>query len=173
MSEPKLGQLIEGDAERDAIHVAIIPAVAGDRLLPGAKVGRDEDGLYVTRVEPLGIVDPFLNRPVELKDRFWLFLFPNTVTGMRHHWEHPAFVGDEARSASKEWLHRKAEEFDWSYEELVDLAKTHWKHGDLFCGDYEGYDFNRYYPEIRLHIQIATGMTLPETDEDDYFRCAC
>ena len=35
MNEIKLGKLIDGPAERDAIHIAIAPVVANERLKPG------------------------------------------------------------------------------------------------------------------------------------------
>ena len=101
---PQLGRLIEdGDRRRDAIHIAIAPVTAAQRLAPGQHVGLVQDG-NLELVGPcdnnIGIVDPFLVEEVELGQRFWLFLYPNTVTGMRHIWAHPAFAA--AAAAVKE-----------------------------------------------------------------------
>ena len=91
---PQLGKLIEdGDRRRDAIHIAVIPVTATVNLKPGEHVGLIEDGNEL--VAPcecnIGIVDPFLSKDVEPQQRFWLFLYPNTITGMRHVWTHPSF----------------------------------------------------------------------------------
>ena len=37
----KLGSLIDGPAQRDAIHIAVAPVVAGEPLLPGQHGGLD------------------------------------------------------------------------------------------------------------------------------------
>src|SRR4051794_34315639 len=99
MSESvQVGRLITGNPGRDAIHVAVAPVTAGDDgMEPGAGagfVGRDRDTAYlVGRGEgAVGIVDPFLTEPVRRGQRFYLFLFPNTVTSLRHVWTHPAFA---------------------------------------------------------------------------------
>ena len=91
---PVLGKLIEGVAFRDAIHIAVYPAIAGEDLEPGERVGFLDDGLMYCHADDsknIGIVDPFLHQGVGEGYKFWLCLFPNTVTSLRHVWTHPAF----------------------------------------------------------------------------------
>lgn len=91
----RLGKLIEdGERRRDAIHVAVAPVTAVERLSPGQHVGLVREGdveLVGSCAEPIGVVDPFLTADVEPGQRFWLFLYPETITGLRHVWTHPAF----------------------------------------------------------------------------------
>lgn len=95
MDQIKVGKLCEPDAGRDAIHVAIFPATAQRILAPGQYVGFVEDGntelVGTATVHKIGIVDPFLKQMVQRGDRFYVFLFPQTITGLRHVWSHPAF----------------------------------------------------------------------------------
>lgn len=99
------GRLIQdGDRRRDAIHMAVAPVTATVRLAPGQHVGLvDLDN--VERVgptdSPLGIVDPFLREEVEPGQRFWLFLYPDTITGLRHIWSHPVFAAAAAAVQEK------------------------------------------------------------------------
>jgi hypothetical protein len=90
---PALGKLIESNAFRDAVHIAVAPVVAGETLSPGrhVKLGDDLRATSGGASETIGIVDPFLTADVQQGQRFWLFLYPNTVTGLRHAWTHPAF----------------------------------------------------------------------------------
>ena len=103
---PRLGQLAEfGDRRRDAIHVAVAAVKAAARLRPGEHVGLVEEA-NLELVGPcdrnIGIVDPFLPGEVEPGQRFWLLLYPGTITGLRHVWTHPAFQA--AAAAVKERL---------------------------------------------------------------------
>jgi len=87
-----LGTIIGPDEKRDAIHLAVFPAVAGTDLRPGQHVIL-EDGvaLPVPRGEGFGIVDPFLLVKVKAGWRFWLVVYPREITSLRHVWEHPSF----------------------------------------------------------------------------------
>lgn len=92
MNVPDVGNLIDtNDARRDAIHVAVAPVEAAEDLLPGQHVGLVA-GRASAEAESIGVVDPFLTSPVLKGQRFWLFLYPNTVTSLRHVWTHPAFA---------------------------------------------------------------------------------
>lgn len=89
---PKVGKILNGTEGRDAIHFALAPVIAGEDLLRGEKVCV-ESGLAIARnCGSIGIVDPFLEEPqVPKGSRFWLFLYPGTITNLRHVWSHPAF----------------------------------------------------------------------------------
>lgn len=89
---PTLGKLAGEHEGRDAIHVAVAPAVAAETLTPGQHIGLHDDGRAGPGVPPIGIVDPFLTSAVEEGQRFWLLLYPNTITSLRHVWTHPAFA---------------------------------------------------------------------------------
>ena len=102
---PRLGRFIEdGDRRRDAIHVAVAAVTAAVRLAPGQHVGLVQEA-NAELVGPcdrnIGIVDPFLSGEVELGQRFWLFLYPDTITGLRHVWTHPAFQAAAAAVREK------------------------------------------------------------------------
>lgn len=88
----ELGKIIEGEseAERDAIHVAVAPVIAGECLLAGQHVGVSFGYAY-SHANKIGIVDPILKTPVLQGQRFWLWMYPHTVENLRHDWDHPAF----------------------------------------------------------------------------------
>ena len=87
----KLGELTDYTAQRDAVHVAIAPITAPEKIFPGQKV--DANGRPGR--QSVGIVDPFLNTPVLPGQQCYIILFPNTVTDLRHEWKHPAFDEEE------------------------------------------------------------------------------
>lgn len=96
MNVPNVGQIVtDPSAARDAIHVAVIPMKAGCFLKPGehVEIRRNSYGeiLPVAPGKGVGVVDPYLTEDVRPGQMFWLFLYPNTVTSLRHVWSHPAF----------------------------------------------------------------------------------
>lgn len=107
----QVGKLIDGREERDAIHIAVAPVFAAEELSPGQHVGLVEAGnteLAGPCKTPLGIVDPFLTSPVPRGARFWLFLYPNTITSLRHDWTHPVFARAEVESYARRHAHGQA-----------------------------------------------------------------
>lgn len=108
-----LGKLITTTQQRDAIHVAVAPLVAAANLRPAQHFALDAMGRATTSGAFVGIVDPFLWTGPNEGQQFWGFLYPNTVSGMRHRWRHPAFPDEqnpgvtEAQSAEA-WLRRYA-----------------------------------------------------------------
>ncbi len=90
---PNLGEQPSADARRDCVHVAVAPVIASHNMLPGVPVGLLPDGRAAEEgVKHIGVVDPFVKDHVNAGERFWLFLFPNSVTSLRHVWQHPSFV---------------------------------------------------------------------------------
>ncbi len=99
---PQLGKLIEDDdRRRDAVHIAVVPVTASENLWPGEHVGFVEPGnieLVAVVGGTIGIVDPLLTSLVLKGQRFYMWIYPNTVTSLRHVWTHPAF---DAAAAAK------------------------------------------------------------------------
>jgi hypothetical protein len=130
MSEPQLGQLITGTAERDAIHVAVVPLIAGQKIYRGDNFklsSTDYRVAYSTREgaeDAIGIVDPFLKDYIVKKgEQFWGLLFPNTVTGMRHHWQHPSFDNAKTDMTESEiWLRDFADKWHFNFQEMINAG---------------------------------------------------
>lgn len=119
-----IGSLITTEQHRDAIHVAIAPVTANENLSPGQHVGFVVPGntdLVGQSDNCIGIIDPFYEGRIFKDDCCWLFLYPLSVTGLRHEWEHPAFAAQETdKAASLKWMEA--------------FAKRHYSQGDPYDG---------------------------------------
>jgi hypothetical protein len=94
-----LGKLCNGDEGRDAVHIAVCPVIAKTELKVGEHIGVTfKDGKYYSCSKvskKVGIVDPFLRQKVLSGQSFYLFLYPNTITSLKHSWTHPLFKDEE------------------------------------------------------------------------------
>lgn len=167
-----LGQILTGNEGRDAVHVAIAPCVAKEKLYPGQDVGADG-----TTAQPhVGIVDPYLKHPVLPEQGFWLCLYPNTVTSLRHEWEHPAFPATEkTQDGSVAWLTDFAATFGMTYDAVIEAAKEWLNTGEWTWLNYDTPD--RAWTDRVLfwqHFENATGIEVPEDDKGStFFTCSC
>lgn len=171
-----LGKLLESTEERDAIHIAIAPVIASEKLLPGQDVGFVKDAnceIVGPSDTPIGIIDPFLRGCVSKGERCWLMLYPNTIKSLRHEWVHPAFGADDpAKAMSKAWMENYASEIGQSYEDTIYHATEYLDHSEYLCegGRYEG----EYVPdEFWDHFQRITGRMVDSNDRGSFFSCSC
>ncbi len=92
-----LGKLItDENVQRDAIHIAVVPVIAAMVILPGQSIKfaykNNTDLVCPAGNDLIGVADPFLPNPVEVGQRFWMWLTPGSITSLRHDWTHPAFA---------------------------------------------------------------------------------
>lgn len=185
-----LGQLIDDKQQRDAIHIAVAPVVAVQMLHPGQHIGFVAEG-DTTRVAAgtasrIGIVDPFLKEPVRPGQRFWMFLYPQTITSLRHDWTHPAFAKEPApytpdKAAREAWLREFCRLNDCpSYETVMkaivgDFDPNEYGSGGYIDDDrchFDGIDAHAEIPtEFWTHAEIVLGKKL--TLKPEYFSCSC
>lgn len=162
-----LGSIITEREARDAIHIAVEPAVAVSMLVPGQHVGFVDNGVGPC-ASPVGIVDPFLTGSVMPGERFWLLVYPRQITSLRHVWSHPAFPEPGLGSKTQElvesvaWLEQYARGLGVSYPELMRHAADYlqtgdtWSEGSSFAGEYADDEFWDHY-EQATEQDIKTG----------------
>jgi hypothetical protein len=191
-----LGTIITPNAGRDAIHLAVEPAIAGQILDPGEDVGYLEDGRVGVCNKPLGIVDPFLKSKVRPGQMFWLVVYPRQITSLRHVWTHPSFPDKdkpEAKGFTKEeseaWLHNFLDNADCpgydmvmqlvkegsineGYDPHTDSNRIHYIDGEYMF--FFGMDAHGEIPsEFWVHAENVLGMKIPNARRASYFSCTC
>jgi hypothetical protein len=188
-----LGTIIGPNEKRDAIHLAVEPIEAGMQLLPGQHVGIRNGKAFVANESALGIVDPFIERPVEAGERFWLVVYPRQIHSLRHVWTHPSFPDEpatvyppaSAKEESEQWIKQYAESIDIGYRRLMSAADywvdhggpSKWSNGEYWDGEYlvdggtlEGVSTS---PDFWKHYQIVRGKDVPEKAKTNFFSCSC
>lgn len=173
-----LGKILDGDEQRDAIHIAIAPVIAIETLYPAQRIGlvegtTDQAGSCIAS-RKIGIVDPFLAEPVYPKQKFWMFLYPNTITSLRHDWTHPAFVQAVTNiDESKAYIESIAAECDVTYNALIEIATDFANDGKYFYDNSETYKIvdEEKWPVFWRHFQRITGIEIDY--EYSPFTCSC
>lgn len=194
----KLGMPIIGPAERDAIHVAIVPVTSDEVLYAAQHVGLVKGTLdkVTPSVAPhIGIVDPFWKGPVYPGSRFYMVLFQGSITSLRHDWTHPAFetapvvpVKRERKAkakiepeivlpivdagASPNWIRDFASSVGLSSVILMDGAASYLHCGDYLC--FGGLLAGKDVPdEFWNHYEIVTGTIVAPENRGTFFTCSC
>lgn len=201
-----MGDLLPDDAAgRDAVHVAVFSARSPVKVFPGQHVGL-VDGepvefgdMVVSPLTPhIGIIDPFLNVDAAPGARFWVYLYPRTITSLAHKWGHPAFeetqrsaIVEAARKVptpapgdhyatptmaltSERWLRDWCEEDSYdrpTYKQLMNAVEAV-DGSDEYLTIY-GTEINGTIPgDIWGHVENVLGRRLP-SKKPTYFSCSC
>lgn len=194
MADPQFGRLVPADFpdERDAIHIATAAVFATENLNPGDHVGfvtKDNDKMGRSEIAPLGIVDPFLPKPVKKGERFWVFLYPGTIQSLRHNWTHPSFDVRQqlirameetpAKKRMKEFARELSITTDYygkggtvTFEELIDRA-TQFVNGGEYWSEGGRFEGQCLYDEFWDDFEELTGLKVPEGDRYSFFSCSC
>lgn len=157
--------------------------MAGEVLSPGRGVGLLPDGTASHYCKHLGIVDPFLEKPVLRGEKFWLVVYPRQITSLRHVWTHPAFeevadpapapiseadkesarhVAERLTNSGEKWLREWCAKNDSpSYESLMEAIKNG---GSSSSTDSDGdsYGINIEGDYISVYGTDAHGTIPPE-----------
>lgn len=181
-----LGTIIGENEKRDAIHLAVEPATAGEALNASDHV-RIENGVAKKTLPAngLGIVDPFLSRKVKKGEKFWLVVYPRQITSLRHVWEHPSFPEGEIgfnKVSSELWLRHFCETNDVPSYATV-MAAIEDKPFPQGYGSVNKDDGSWTFMEIDSHcdvpdefwkhVEIVLGRNLASSEKTNYFGCSC
>lgn len=178
-----LGMVHFREEKRDAIHLAVMPVEAGETLMPGQHIGVVNGKAFMEH-QPIGIVDPFLLRPVEAGERFWLVIYPRKIQSLRHVWSHPALPDEGAApgpddgelAAARRAIHAVAVDLGVSDEALMEGA-SEWlkskgsREGYMHFGDDLSYAWDM--PAFWSAYALLTGKDVPEDLRQAFFSCAC
>ena len=180
-----LGQFLpeHHNQSRDAIHIAVMPVEAGEDLKPGQKLrlryGTNSvvlSGSY--NDDYIGRADPFIDDwRIKKGQKFWMWLRPGTITGLRHEWVHPTIDCEQKPLGPSElWLREFAEKWNFDYGEMITEALE--KDGYIVARGRDLHDAGELDPgEEDLfwqHIEIITGEKVSEGHKKNFgWSCSC
>jgi hypothetical protein len=190
-----IGRLLkDGEGERDCVHVAIMPAIAAEDMSRGAEVGL----VYGTKnqishkhkvygLKSIGIVDPYFGlvnsenpgytNLIRKGQRCWVFLFPGSITGLRHQWILPAI--DEVQSASnehEEWLRQFADKWNFDYDRMIEECQS--EEGYVTAMGIDLHSASELDPgdeaKFWMHVSALTGKVFDKSHRQNFgWSCSC
>lgn len=181
-----LGQLITTNQCRDAIHIAVAPLKCGDqKTWPGSHVGVSGEK-FSEEIRPhVGIVDPFLERAVFEGQRAWIYLYPGSITSLRHSWSHPSFpdpiepTPEPSKTKSEQWMRDLAESVGVTYRQLLSGAAA-WVESKRSNAEWPEYLTGGAEMEGECvpsgfweHYRNITGDAVSEEHQGSFFSCSC
>ncbi len=186
-----LGTIIQEDAVvgRDAIHLAVEPVIAGERLYPGQEIGFDTSGRAMSKtggaMKLLGIVDPFLKSMVFPGDKIFLVVYPRQITSLRHVWSHPDFAEEPTKTEivyvspqkpvtaleeSEKWMREFCDADSLNYHKVVAAAMdSNGEYLTIYDSDAHG----NIPPEFWDHMEVITGRKFQKDERAEWFSCSC
>lgn len=182
-TQERIGYLLGEQDERDAIHIAVAPVEAFDTVRPGQHVSLVEGkATGANGDQHVGVVDPFLRREVKPGERFWLFLYPNTIIGLKHKWRHPSFDEEKPKDDLLLVAERVAHQCGKTYEALMDdMRSFNWSMGK--DGDWPDYimdNSERYkntesadWEKVWQHFERVTGEKAKDKYKSAPYTCSC
>lgn len=187
--EPKIGALLKNKhAERDAIHIAVAPVTATEELRPGQHIGFVIDGntnLVGGNPETfIGIVDPYLDQVIREGDAFWMMLYPQSITSLRHNWSHPAFGASQEpddMTRAEHRLREAADDMGLSYRDVMHASKRWLETGETWVqyGGESAQDYmydNEKRKQFWADYEIVMGGKLPsdfDIEDAQPYSCSC
>lgn len=181
-----LGTFLDAKAKRDAVHIALLPVVSSEEWLSAGYpirivYGTENEVKSVPSRISQGVVDPFLTHIIKKGDRFWMFLNPGTIQGLRHEWHQPEIDNRIVPvNESEDWLRRFADKWNFNYNEMISAAAS--PHEDEY-GNYitaQGKDLHsraelgKDYELFWYHIQRLTAKTFDEEHKQKLsWSCSC
>ncbi len=177
MTDKLLGTWPKINDPRDAVHVAIIPALCATDFKVGDQVliKNTEEGIvaeycahnnYDAVIDPYLMVDPLKGQVV------WVLMRPGSILSIRHEWYHPKVQHPDKVVAANMRLEAFAKGIGSDVDQLLSKARSyvdygyHWSEGGRFEGQ-------GLYESFWEDYQTVTGEIVAEEYQDHFFSCSC
>lgn len=187
----KLGQTLDGPGPKDAAHIAVVPVLLGEDMKAGDHARVVCGKAYRADHLAIGIIDPYLEQ-YHLWEGTWvyMFLYPNSITGVLHNWLLPEFDDNSEikeiprlNAMSVEWLENFAHRYNTSYDAVVVKCQEALSFGTTYKGHddkqyswvtFYGTDIHEVPKGFWTHFRKATGWKVLKKDTDRVtFTCSC